>query len=119
MLLTDDSDEDDVFLSTAKDQNIGLLSEDSQDTEVVEEPQKTQSKKKPITKYAAVKKLLKMNIQVNQRVVFDEEGEEILDPRKQQVITGHFNYQSFTKNIPNLTTPSHWSFQLSVTVSYH
>lgn len=81
----DDSDEDDDFLSTAKDQSIGLLSEDSQDTEVVKEPQKTQSKKKPITKYAAVKKLLKMNIQVNQRVVFDEEGEEILDPRKQQV----------------------------------
>ncbi|MPC14855.1 putative ATP-dependent RNA helicase DDX10 [Portunus trituberculatus] len=81
----DDSDEDDDFLSTAKDQNIGLSEEDSQDTEVVEEPQKTQSKKKPLTKYAVVKKLLKKNIQVNQRVIFDEEGEEILDPRKQQI----------------------------------
>uniref|UniRef100_A0A0N7ZD18 ATP-dependent RNA helicase n=1 Tax=Scylla olivacea TaxID=85551 RepID=A0A0N7ZD18_SCYOL len=81
----DDSDEDGDFLSTAKDQNIGLSSEDYQDTEVVEEPQKTQTKKKPLTKYAVVKKLMKKNIQINQRVVFDEEGEEILDPRKQQV----------------------------------
>lgn len=38
-----------------------------------------------MTKYAVVKKLLKKNLQVNKRVVFDEEGEEILDPRTQQV----------------------------------
>lgn len=62
--------------------------EDSQqDTEALEEePQKTEGKKKkPLTKYAVVKKLQKKNLQVNTRVVFDEEGEEILDPRKQQV----------------------------------
>lgn len=81
-----DSDEDDDFLSTAKDQNIFLTLEESQDTEDVEEPHKTQSKKKkPLTKYAVVKKLLKKDIQMNTRVVFDEEGEEILDPRKQQI----------------------------------
>lgn len=62
-----------------------LTPDDSQDSETVEEPQKTESKKKPLTKYAVVKKLLKKNLQVNKRVVFDEEGEEILDPRKQQV----------------------------------
>lgn len=82
----DDSDEDDDFLSSAKDQNIYLPPEDSQDSQVAEESQKSESKKKkPLTKYAVVKKLLKKNLQVNKRVVFDEEGEEILDPRTQQV----------------------------------
>lgn len=62
--------------------------EDSQQTTEAteEEPQKTESKKKkPLTKYAVVKKLLKKNLQMNTRVVFDDEGEEVLDPRKQQV----------------------------------
>lgn len=98
--LTGDSDEDDDFLSTAKDQNIFLTLEESQDTEDVEEPHKTQSKKKkPLTKYAVVKKLLKKDIQMNTRVVFDEEGEEILDPRKQQVINDHVNFFCMFYNI--------------------
>lgn len=81
---TDDSEDDD-FLSTSKDQKSYLIPEGSQNLDG-EEPQKTESKKKkPLTKYAVVKKLLKKNLQVNKRVMFDEEGEEILDPRKQQV----------------------------------
>ncbi|KAG0726383.1 putative ATP-dependent RNA helicase DDX10 [Chionoecetes opilio] len=82
----DSDEEEEDFLSTAKDQTIYLPPEDPQDPEAAEEPNVTQSKKKkPITKYAVVKKLLKKNLQINTRVVFDEEGEEILDPRKQQI----------------------------------
>lgn len=102
IFLTDDSDEEDDFLSSAKDQNIYLTLDNSQDSEAVE-PQKTESKKKkPLTKYAVVKKLLKKNLQVNKRVVFDEEGEEILDPRKQQVKSSMmfvFSYDPLVREI--------------------
>lgn len=86
-----DDDDDDDFLSTAKDQSkyLGKEEEDGKidptsfmtlDTNAT-----SKKSKKVITKAAVAKKLAKMNIQVNTRVEFNVDGEQLLDPTKQQV----------------------------------
>ncbi|KAK3866320.1 hypothetical protein Pcinc_028142 [Petrolisthes cinctipes] len=84
---SDDEDDDgDDFLSTAKDQKKYLndLHADTDTTTTIHE-QPVKAKEKMITKAAVAKKLLKKNLQINTRIVFDDEGELVLDPTKQQV----------------------------------
>ncbi|XP_069171047.1 probable ATP-dependent RNA helicase DDX10 [Procambarus clarkii] len=87
----DDSDEDeDDFLSSSKTQNRWIGQDETEepndsDSNVNQEITKTSSKKKPVTKVAAIKKLLKKKLQLNQRVVFDDEGDMVMDPTRQQV----------------------------------
>ncbi|KAG7169371.1 ATP-dependent RNA helicase DDX10-like 1 [Homarus americanus] len=84
----DDSDDDDEeFLSSSKTQD-SVIVEDSleePDLNATQDGPKLNPKKKPVTKVAVIKKLLKKNLQLNQRVVFDDEGEMVLDPAKEQV----------------------------------
>lgn len=86
-----DDDDDDDFLSTAKDQTK-YLSQEGEDEKMdptsflsLDTNITSKKSKKVITKAAVAKKLAKMNIQVNTRVEFNEEGEQMLDPTKQQV----------------------------------
>lgn len=65
----DNSDDDDVL--TIKRKNI-----DIDDIPIVEnDDKKTSSKKKPVTKVALAKKILKKKIVPNKKITFDEEGQ--------------------------------------------
>lgn len=87
----DSSDDEDDFLSTAKDQSkyLGNIEEDEEAyaTPDLTLDANTTNKKanKVVTKAAVAKKLAKMNLQVNTRIEFTEDGEPVLDPTKQQV----------------------------------
>lgn len=76
MLLDDNSDEenDDLFTVKRKDHNIleadVLESEEELQTDVT-----NKKKKKPLTKAAVAKKMIKKQIKPNQKTVFDETGE--------------------------------------------
>jgi ATP-dependent RNA helicase DDX10/DBP4 len=76
MLLDDNSDEenDDLFTVKRKDHNIleadVLESEGELQTDI-----SNKKKKKPLTKAAVAKKMIKKQIKPNQKTVFDETGE--------------------------------------------
>ncbi|EZA61622.1 putative ATP-dependent RNA helicase DDX10 [Ooceraea biroi] len=77
----DVSDDDDDVL-TIKRKNI-----DIDDISVMENDKsgghdKKASKKKPVTRIALAKKILKKKIVANKKVVFDEDGQEIIDSAK-------------------------------------
>ncbi|XP_020283015.1 probable ATP-dependent RNA helicase DDX10 [Pseudomyrmex gracilis] len=73
----DDSDDEEIL--TIKRKNIDL-----DEIPVIEnnDDDKKASKKKPVTKAAVAKKILKKKIVPNKRIVFDDEGQEIINPTK-------------------------------------
>ncbi|XP_077258464.1 putative ATP-dependent RNA helicase DDX10 [Temnothorax americanus] len=72
----DDSDDEDIL--TIKRKNI-----DIDDIPVTEnEDKKTSTKKKSVTKVALAKKILKKKIIPNKKIIFDDEGQELVDPTK-------------------------------------
>ncbi|CAL4069377.1 unnamed protein product, partial [Meganyctiphanes norvegica] len=84
----DDDDDDDDFLKSSKKKSVIIEESEEEKGEENEESQIgviIKSSKKPLTKFAVAKRLLKKNLQVNTRQVFDEEGELVLDPTKQQI----------------------------------
>lgn len=86
----DTDDDDDEFLHSSKHQQFVAFEdkteEDVDSTSPSQEVPQMNSKKKPVTKFAVVKKLLKKKVQLNQRIEFDEDGEMVLDPTKTQVM---------------------------------
>ncbi|XP_029166920.1 probable ATP-dependent RNA helicase DDX10 [Nylanderia fulva] len=71
----DDSDDDDIL--TIKRKNVDI------DGEIpVIEKDETKNKKKPITKVALAKKILRKNIVPNKKTTFDDEGQEVVDSTK-------------------------------------
>ncbi|XP_025425125.1 probable ATP-dependent RNA helicase DDX10 [Sipha flava] len=82
----DNSDEenDDLFTVKRKDHNIleadVLESEGELQTDI-----SNKKKKKPLTKAAVAKKMIKKQIKPNQKTVFDETGEAVLDKAKTKV----------------------------------
>ncbi|KAK3931418.1 putative ATP-dependent RNA helicase DDX10 [Frankliniella fusca] len=79
----DDSEDDDVL--KLKRRNHEIVNEIAPLTE--EDLVKPESRKKsqPLTKAAVAKKFLRKKIQVNKKVVFDESGEVVLDPKSQKM----------------------------------
>ncbi|RZC36571.1 ATP-dependent RNA helicase DDX10 [Asbolus verrucosus] len=87
--VSDDSDSDDGVLKVKrKDHDIELP------TDFEMEQNSTSRKKKPVTKAAVVKKILKKKIVPNKRTVFDEEGEAVtvgLKDKKSQLAQQYEN----------------------------
>ncbi|XP_042880265.1 probable ATP-dependent RNA helicase DDX10 [Penaeus japonicus] len=82
---SDDIDEEDFLTSTKKEgAGSGQEEEPAEPAFFPEELLIVNSKKKPLTKQAVVKKLNKKNIVLNTKLVFDEEGVEVKNPEKQQ-----------------------------------
>ncbi|XP_014208548.1 probable ATP-dependent RNA helicase DDX10 [Copidosoma floridanum] len=80
----DDDDDDDDLLTVKKK----ITNESSSDDDLPEEDLEAALKsknKKAITKASIAKKLLKKNIKTNKKTVFDEEGQEQIDPTKSKV----------------------------------
>jgi ATP-dependent RNA helicase DDX10/DBP4 len=81
----EDSEEDDLFKSTKRAEISG-----DEDEYIVEQQlslgssDRTGKVKKPKSKAAIAKKLMKKNIQTNKIVVFDEEGGAVPDLRKER-----------------------------------
>lgn len=84
-----DSDDDDFLTSSKHNQPVDSKDEVEEKVDTAYPSQETVENepgtKKLITKYAMVKKLVRQNIQLNTRVVFDDEGKQVLDPTKHQV----------------------------------
>ncbi|KAI8116094.1 hypothetical protein FF38_00743 [Lucilia cuprina] len=81
-----DSDDDDFIKIKRADHEI-LDNHQRNNTDLEEEedlpPPVLRRKEKLVTKAALAKKVLKKKLQMNEKVKFDEEGQEIVDPRKQ------------------------------------
>lgn len=71
----DDSDDDDILTIKRKNVDIDV------DIPLIEKEEK-KNKKKPITKVALAKKILKKNIVPNKKTTFDDEGQELVDSTK-------------------------------------
>ncbi|XP_025198680.1 probable ATP-dependent RNA helicase DDX10 [Melanaphis sacchari] len=82
----DNSDEenDDLFTVKRKDHNISET-EDFEDEVELSTDILNKKKKKPLTKAAVAKKMIKKQIKPNQKTVFDETGEAVLDKAKTKV----------------------------------
>ncbi|KAE8749924.1 hypothetical protein FOCC_FOCC003393 [Frankliniella occidentalis] len=82
---SDDSDSDDGDVLKLKRRNHELVNDIAPLTE--EDLTKPESRKKsqPLTKAAVAKKFLRKKIQANKKVVFDESGEVVLDPKSQKM----------------------------------
>lgn len=76
ILLDDNSDEekDDLFTVKRKDHNL-LENDDFEDEVELSTDILNKKKKKPLTKAAVAKKMIKKQIKPNQKTVFDETGE--------------------------------------------
>ncbi|XP_012216856.1 probable ATP-dependent RNA helicase DDX10 [Linepithema humile] len=74
VLQFDDSDDDDIL--TIKRKNI-----DVDDIPIMENDDK-RNKKKPLTKVALAKKILKKKIIPNKKIMFNDEGQELIDSAK-------------------------------------
>ncbi|XP_068228436.1 probable ATP-dependent RNA helicase DDX10 [Palaemon carinicauda] len=78
----DSEEEDDEFLVSSKNQNVGV-------PEILDPDQlisiSNKKKKKIITKEDVAKKLMRKNIKVNKINKFDDEGNAIVDPTKVQI----------------------------------
>lgn len=72
---SDDEDGDDVITVKRKDHAIGNEGSDEEDGDQNLMPLLGRGSSKVVTKAAAVKKALKKNIQLNQKVKFDDDGE--------------------------------------------
>ncbi|KAJ1531602.1 hypothetical protein ONE63_000274 [Megalurothrips usitatus] len=82
LTVVDDSDDD---ILTIKRRNHDIINEIGSLTEEELKRPESRKKKQPLTKAAVAKKFLKKNIQANKKVVFNDEGEIILDPQSQKV----------------------------------
>lgn len=82
----DNSDEenDDLFTVKRKDHNI-LETDNFEDEVELSTDTLNKKKKKPLTKAAVAKKMIKKQIKPNQKTVFDETGEAVLDKAKTKV----------------------------------
>ncbi|XP_001948824.1 probable ATP-dependent RNA helicase DDX10 [Acyrthosiphon pisum] len=82
----DNSDEenDDLFTVKRKDHNI-IETDDFEDEVELATDTLNKKKKKPLTKAAVAKKMIKKQIKPNQKTVFDETGEAVLDKAKTKV----------------------------------
>lgn len=78
---SDDDDDDDEFLTSSKNQPVPI-DENLYANQVIPLSNK---KKKRITKEDVAQKLLRKNIQCNQKYLFDDEGNVIYDPAKVQM----------------------------------
>ncbi|KOC64169.1 putative ATP-dependent RNA helicase DDX10 [Habropoda laboriosa] len=76
----DDSDDDNIL--TVKRKNINL-----DDIPIIDNDKKDENsnKKKPITKAAIAKKILRKKIVPNKKITFDEKGEELIDSSKVKI----------------------------------
>uniref|UniRef100_A0A2S2PDC6 ATP-dependent RNA helicase n=1 Tax=Schizaphis graminum TaxID=13262 RepID=A0A2S2PDC6_SCHGA len=82
----DDSDEenDNLFTVKRKDHNIPETEDFEEEVELSTDIL-NKKKKKPLTKAAVAKKMIKKQIKPNQKTVFDETGEAVLDKAKTKV----------------------------------
>ncbi|XP_060853220.1 probable ATP-dependent RNA helicase DDX10 [Rhopalosiphum padi] len=82
----DDSDEenDNLFTVKRKDHNIPETEDFEEEVELSTD-NLNKKKKKPLTKAAVAKKMIKKQIKPNQKTVFDETGEAVLDKAKTKV----------------------------------
>ncbi|XP_060871085.1 probable ATP-dependent RNA helicase DDX10 [Metopolophium dirhodum] len=82
----DNSEEenDDLFTVKRKDHNI-IETDDFEDEVELATDTLNKKKKKPLTKAAVAKKMIKKQIKPNQKTVFDETGEAVLDKAKTKV----------------------------------
>ncbi|XP_073834996.1 probable ATP-dependent RNA helicase DDX10 [Musca autumnalis] len=78
-----DSDDDDFIKIKRANHDIKGDNQTEEDPDEELPPPVLRKKEKLITKAALAKKALKKNLKVNEKVQFDEEGREIVDPRKQ------------------------------------
>ncbi|KAI0242587.1 putative ATP-dependent RNA helicase DDX10 [Lamellibrachia satsuma] len=76
-----DDDLDDILKVKVKTGNIDDNDDAEKEHNIVEVKESARSKKAQ-TKFALAKKLAKKNIQVNTKVVFDDEGKEVMDVHK-------------------------------------
>lgn len=83
----DNSDEenDDLFTVKRKDHNILETDDFENEVELLSTDTLNKKKKKPLTKAAVAKKMIKKQIKPNQKTVFDETGEAVLDKTKTKV----------------------------------
>lgn len=81
---TDSDEDDDDFIKIKRaNHEIADNHQDNEDNEEDLPPPVLRKKQKLVTKAALAKKVLKKKLQMNEKVKFDEEGHEIIDPRKQ------------------------------------
>ncbi|KAL4096403.1 hypothetical protein QTP88_021365 [Uroleucon formosanum] len=81
----DNSDEENDDLFTVKRKNHNIEIDDFEDELESATDALNKKKKKPLTKAAVAKKMIKKQIKPNQKTVFDETGEAILDKAKTKV----------------------------------
>jgi ATP-dependent RNA helicase DDX10/DBP4 len=79
-----DDENDDLLTVKRKDHNI-LMTDDLDVEEDLPIDICNKKKKKPLTKAAVAKKMIKKQIKPNQKTVFDETGEAVLDKAKTKV----------------------------------
>lgn len=81
---TDSDEDDDDFIKIKRaNHEIADNHQDNEDNDEDLPPPVLRKKQKLVTKAALAKKVLKKKLQMNEKVKFDEEGHEIIDPRKQ------------------------------------
>merc|ERR1712106_205102 len=73
----DDEDDDDDFLKSSKNKSSIIFEESEEEEEGDEKDESKKSSKKPLTKYAVAKRLVKKNLVINKRQMFDDEGDAI------------------------------------------
>ncbi|XP_006610839.1 probable ATP-dependent RNA helicase DDX10 [Apis dorsata] len=76
----DDSDNDDIL--TVKRKNINL---DDIPVAINDKEDEASNKKKAVTKAAVAKKILRKKILPNKKIIFNEEGKELLNPSKVKI----------------------------------
>ncbi|XP_015380265.1 PREDICTED: probable ATP-dependent RNA helicase DDX10 [Diuraphis noxia] len=79
-----DDENDDLLTVKRKDHNI-LETDDFEDEVELSNNTLDKKKKKPLTKAAVAKKMIKKQIKPNHKTVFDETGEAVLDKAKTKV----------------------------------
>lgn len=79
---SDDSD-DDVLMLKRRDHELANDIMPLKEDDLVKP--ESRKKKQPLTKAAVAKKFLKKKIQANKKVVFDEDGQVVVDPKSQKM----------------------------------
>ncbi|XP_055370940.1 probable ATP-dependent RNA helicase DDX10 [Condylostylus longicornis] len=80
-LIDTDSDDDDLLKIKRKDHQISDA-EENDPIENIEELKKEKNKAKTVTKASIAKRMVRKKILPNKRVMYDDEGEQVIDPIK-------------------------------------
>ncbi|XP_076278110.1 putative ATP-dependent RNA helicase DDX10 [Lasioglossum baleicum] len=93
----DDDDDDDILVLKRKNIDVDDIPDIPTNDEILDS-----NKKKPVTKAAVAKKILRKKIVPNKKTTFDEDGEEVLDPARVKVSEIARQYENETESGINI-----------------